>query len=70
MTDRNGRISYRIIGDIEVWVHRVGPSIIDVTVYDAKTKKQSVTMVTTLLEADLVVSRAVCAELRRQQGEV
>jgi uncharacterized protein (DUF2252 family) len=62
-------ISYRQVGNTEIWVHRTSPSTIEVTVYDHIDKTTKDTVVTTLDAALTVVSDAVSRELRRQQGE-
>jgi len=62
-------ISYRKVGDTEIWVNRVSPSIIEVVVYDGFMQTEQRTDVTTLDQAMTVVSDAISYELRRQQGE-
>jgi hypothetical protein len=62
-------ISYRQVGNTEIWVHRTSPSTIEVTVYDDIDKTTKDTAVTTLDQALTVTSDAVSRELRRQQGE-
>ena len=62
-------ISFRKVGETEIWVNRVSPSIIEVIVFDGFMQTEQRTDVTTLDEALTVVSDAVSRELRRQQGE-
>jgi len=62
-------ISYRQVGNTEIWVHRTSPSTIEVTVYDDIDKTMKDTVVTTLDNAMTVTSDAITRELRRQQGD-
>lgn len=62
-------ISYRKLGNIEVWVNRVTPRLIEVVVYDFFLMTESRTDVATLDAAMTLVSDAISKELRRQQGE-
>lgn len=62
-------ISYRLVGNTEIWVHRTSPSTIEVTVYDDIDKTTKDTVVTTLDDAMTQVSAAITRELRRQQGD-
>jgi len=62
-------ISYRKVGDTEIWVNRVSPSLIEVVVYDGFMQTEQRTDVTTLDDAYDVVSPAITRELRRQQGD-
>ena len=67
--NQRSNISYRKLGDTEIWVNRVSPSLIEVTVYDGIDKTEKATAVTTLDHAYDVVTPAITRELRRQQGE-
>ena len=69
MTPRRTPISYRFIGHTEIWVDRMAPSTIEVTVYDDIDKTTKDTVVTTLDDAMTQVSAAITRELRRQQGD-
>jgi len=69
MSDRRNQIMHRQVGHTEIWVNRISPSTIEVTVYDHIDKTEKVTAVTTLDQALTVVSDAISCELRRQQGE-
>ena len=62
-------ISYRKVGETEIWVNRVSPSLIEVIVFDAFMQTEQRTDVATLDQALTVVSDAVSRELRRQQGD-
>ena len=62
-------ISYRKVGDTEIWVNRVSPSIIEVIVYDGFMQTEQRTDVTTLDQAMTVTGDAISRELRRQQGD-
>jgi hypothetical protein len=62
-------ISYRKVGDTEIWVNRVSPRIIEVIVYDGFMQTEQRTDVATLDAALTVVSDAISRELRRQQGD-
>ena len=69
MSLRRTPISYRQVGNIEIWVYRASPSQIDVVVYDHIDRTEQVHSVATLDEAMTQVSVAISKELRRQQGE-
>ena len=69
MSLRRTPISYRQVGNIEIWVYRASPSQIDVVVYDHIDRTEQVHSVATLDEAMTHVSVAISKELRRQQGE-
>ena len=69
MSEKRNQIMYRKVGDTEIWVNRVSPSIIEVIVYDGFMQTEQRTDVTTLDQALTVVSDAVSRELRRQQGD-
>lgn len=62
-------ISYRQVGNTEIWVHRTSPSTIEVTVYDDIEKTMKDTVSATLDDAMTQVSTAITRELRRQQGD-
>ena len=62
-------ISYRKVGDTEIWVNRVSPSIIEVIVFDGFMQTEQRTDVTTLDQAMTVTGDAISRELRRQQGD-
>ena len=66
---QRSNISYRKLGDTEIWVNRVSPSIIEVIVYDGFMQTEQRTDVTTLDDAMTTVSAAITRELRRQQGD-
>jgi len=66
---QRSNISYRKVGDTEIWVNRVSPSIIEVIVFDGFMQTEQRTDVTTLDQALTVTSDAVSRELRRQQGD-
>jgi hypothetical protein len=69
MSEKRNQIMYRQVGHTEIWVKRVSPSLIEVTVYDHIDKTEKVTAVTTLDHAYDVVTPAITRELRRQQGD-
>ena len=69
MSEKRYQIMYRQVGHTEIWVNRISTWAMQVTVYDHIDKAQQVTEVTTLDEAQTVVSDAITRELRRQQGE-
>ena len=69
MSDRRNQIMHRQVGHTEIWVKRVSPNTIEVTVYDGIDKTEKVTAVSTLDQAYDVVSPAITRELRRQQGD-
>jgi len=69
MIQPRSNISFRKVGDTEIWVNRVSPSIIEVIVFDGFMQTEQRTDVTTLDQALTVVSDAVSRELRRQHGE-
>ena len=62
-------ISYRQVGNTEIWVNRISTWAMEVVVYDHIDKTEKVTTVTTLDDAYDVVSPAITRELRRQQGD-
>ena len=62
-------ISYRQVGNTEIWVHRTSPSTIEVTVYDDIDRTETVHSFATLDDAMTQVSAAITRELRRQQGD-
>lgn len=62
-------ISYRQVGNTEIWVNRISTWAMEVVVYDHIDKTEKVTTVTTLDHAYDVVSPAITRELRRQQGD-
>jgi hypothetical protein len=67
--NQRSNISYRKLGDTEIWVNRVSPSIIEVIVYDGFMQTEQRTDVATLDQALTVTGDAISRELRRQQGE-
>lgn len=69
MSLRRTPISYRQVGNTEIWVYRASPSQIDVVVYDHIDRTEQVHSVATLDEAMTHVSVAISKELRRQQGD-
>ena len=69
MSLRRTPISYRQVGNIEIWVYRASPSQTDVVVYDHIDRTEQVHSVATLDEAMTHVSVAISKELRRQQGD-
>ena len=62
-------ISYRQVGNTEIWVNRISTWAMEVVVYDHIDKTEKVTTVTTLDDAMTQVSAAITRELRRQQGD-
>ena len=62
-------ISYRQVGNTEIWVNRISTWAMEVVVYDHIDQTEKVTAVTTLDHAYDVVSPAITRELRRQQGD-
>ena len=69
MIQPRSNISFRKVGDTEIWVNRVSPSLIEVIVFDGFMQTEQRTDVATLDQAMTVVSDAISRELRRQQGE-
>jgi len=69
MIQPRSNISFRKVGETEIWVNRVSPSLIEVIVFDGFMQTEQRTDVTTLDQALTVVSDAVSRELRRQRGE-
>ena len=67
--NQRSNISYRKVGDTEIWVNRVSPSIIEVVVYDGFMQIEQRTDVATLDQAMTVTSDAISRELRRQHGD-
>ena len=66
---QRSNISYRKVGDTEIWVNRVSRSLIEVVVFDSFMQTEQRTDVTTLDQAMTAVSDAITRELRRQQGD-
>jgi hypothetical protein len=69
MTTRS-QIMYRQVGNTEIWIHRVSPSTLEVTVYDHIARTEKNTATPTLAKAYDVVATAISRELRRQQGDL
>jgi hypothetical protein len=67
--NQRSNISYRKLGDTEIWVNRVSPSLIEVIVYDGFMQTEQRTDVATLDQALTVTGDAISRELRRQQGD-
>ena len=69
MNQPRSNISYRKVGDTEIWVNRVSPSLIEIVVYDGFMQTEQRIDVATLDQAMTETTRVISRELRRQQGD-